>query len=335
MRAAVMQGLHRPLAVETIADPAPAPGQVVLKVGRCGICGSDLHMTEDEAFGVGAGDILGHEFAGEVVEAGEGVTRLAPGDLVSVIPIRGCGECEACRAGEPAWCARMMLQGGGYAEYAATNERQCIRLPRGLSLADGAIIEPVAVALHGVNLSGLRKGERVLILGAGPIGLAVAFWARRFGAGAVVVQDIARYQKTRAFEMGATDFVVDPEYPVGAAERALGGKADIVFECVGLPGLIAQAVDQVRVKGTVLVLGLCTKPDSFVPFTALSKEVRIQTSAFFTEAEYQASLDALEKGAAEPRALVSDTIALDEVPDRFEALRRRTHDCKVLISPGG
>jgi (R,R)-butanediol dehydrogenase/meso-butanediol dehydrogenase/diacetyl reductase len=135
-------------------------------------------------------------------------------------------------------------------------------------------------------------------------------------------------------EMGATGFLVDRDDPVGAAERALGGKADIVFECVGVPGLIAQAVDQVRVKGTVLVLGLCTRPDTFVPFTALSKEVRIQTSAFFTTQEYQASLDVLERGAAEPRALVTDTIALADVPERFEALRHRTHDCKVLISPG-
>jgi (R,R)-butanediol dehydrogenase/meso-butanediol dehydrogenase/diacetyl reductase len=334
MQAAVMQGLHKPLAVEAVDDPTPEAGQVVLKVGRCGICGSDLHMTEDEAFGVSMGDILGHEFAGEVVEAAAGVLALKPGDLVSVIPIRGCGTCESCLAGEPAWCSQMMLQGGGYAEFAATMEHQCVKLPEGLSLSDGAIIEPVAVALHGVNLSGMQKGDKVLVLGAGPIGLAAAFWARHFGAREVVVQDIADYQQERAMEMGASRFIVDREDPVGAAERALGGKADIVFECVGIPGLIAQAIDQVRVKGTVLVLGLCTRPDSFVPFTALSKEVRIQTSAFFTTQEYQASLDVLERGAAEPRALVTDTIALGDVPARFEALKQRTHDCKVLIKPG-
>ncbi|MBC7986566.1 MAG: alcohol dehydrogenase catalytic domain-containing protein [Sphingomonadaceae bacterium] len=334
MRAAVMQGLHKPLTVESIADPRPAPGEVVLRVARCGICGSDLHMTEDPMFGMGAGDVLGHEFAGEVVEA-NAAEGLKPGDLVSVIPIRGCGRCASCRAGEPAWCAEMALQGGGYAEYATARAHQCVPLPAGLSLADGAIIEPVAVALHGVNLAGLEPGAKVLILGAGPIGLAVAFWARRAGASAVIVQDIADWQRERAMEMGATGFIVDRDDPVGAAERALGGKADVVFECVGVPGLIAQAVDQVRVKGTVLVLGLCTRPDSFIPFTALSKEVRIQTSAFFTTREYRRSLDVLEAGAAEPRALVTGTIGLDEVPERFESLRTRTHDCKVLIAPGG
>jgi (R,R)-butanediol dehydrogenase/meso-butanediol dehydrogenase/diacetyl reductase len=206
-------------------------------------------------------------------------------------------------------------------------------LPKSASLADGAIIEPLAVALHGVNMSGLRSGDQVLILGAGPIGLAVAFWARRAGAAKVVVQDIADHQRDRAIAMGASGFVADADDPVGAAERALGGKADIVFECVGVPGLIAQAVTQVRNRGTILLLGLCTRPDTFNSFAMLSKEVRLITSAFFTRQEYEAALDALDAGAAEPRHLVTGTIALDDTPERFEALRRRTYDCKVLIAP--
>ena len=133
--------------------------------------------------------------------------------------------------------------------------------------------------------------------------------------------------------MGATGFICDQDNPVQAALEALGGLADIVFECVGLPGVIAQAIEQVRVKGTVLILGLCTQPDTLVPFVALSRELRLQTSAFFTLQEYQSSLDALEAGAAEPRHLITDTIQLDEVPDTFEALKHRTHQCKVLICP--
>lgn len=333
MRAAVVQGLHRPLALADLPDPEPGEGEVVLRVARCGICGSDLHMTEDAAFGACAGDVLGHEFAGEVVALGRGVRGLKTGDRVSAIPIASCGHCASCRAGEPAWCAEMRLQGGGYAEYAAVHARQCIALPESASLADGAIVEPLAVALHGVQLSGLAAGDRVLVLGAGPIGLATAFWARRMGAARVVVQDIARHQEARAAEMGATGFVVDPDAPVEAAERALGGKADIVFECVGLPGLIAQAVEQVRVKGAVVILGLCTRPDSFVPFRAISKEVRLLTSAFFKRQEYEAALDMLNAGQAAPRALVTDTVPLDRVPETFEALRRRGPQCKVLIAP--
>lgn len=333
MKAVTFQALHTPLAFETLPDPTPGEGQVVVKVGRCGICGSDLHMTEDAMYGCRHGDVLGHEFAGEVVALGKGAEGLATGDLVSVIPLKSCGRCEHCRRGEVQWCAEFGLQGGGYAEYALTRPNQCVKLPADLSLADGAIIEPLAVALHGVNLSGLEKGDTVLVLGAGPIGLAVAFWARRMGAAKVAIQDIAEFQKSRALEMGADVFVVDPADPVGSAERALGGKADVVFECVGLPGLIAQAVEQVRPRGTILLLGLCTKPDTFNSFAMLSKEVRLVTSAFFTIPEYRASLDALAEGAIEPRLLVTDTISLGETPEVFESLKHRTHQCKVLIAP--
>jgi (R,R)-butanediol dehydrogenase/meso-butanediol dehydrogenase/diacetyl reductase len=332
MKAVTFQALHTPLAFETLPDPTPDAGEVVVKVGRCGICGSDLHMTEDAAYGCKHGDVLGHEFAGEVVATGREVEDLRTGDLVSVIPLVSCGACEHCRKGEVQWCARFGLQGGGYAEYALTRPNQCVKLPAGLSLADGAIVEPLAVALHGVNLSGLKAGDKALVLGAGPIGLAVAFWAKRLGA-RVAVQDIADFQRDRALGMGADVFVVDPADPVGSAEQSLGGKADVVFECVGIPGLIDQAVKQVRNRGAVLLLGLCTRPDPINSFAMLSKEVRLVTSAFFTVPEYQASLDALAAGAMEPRLLVTDTISLADTPEVFESLKRRTSQCKVLIAP--
>lgn len=337
MKAVTFQGLHQPLAYEDLPDPTPQAGELVVKVGRCGICGSDLHMTEDAAYGCQKGDVLGHEFAGEVVALGPsgGKDTNGPkvGDLVSVIPLKSCGQCEHCRKGEVQWCSAFGLQGGGYGEYAVTRPNQCVPLPTGLTLADGALIEPLAVALHGINLSGIRTGDKVLVLGAGPIGLAVAFWARRYGAARVAVQDITAFQQSRAEEMGADVFVVAPPDPVGSAERALGGKADIVFECVGVPGLIAQAVEQVRPRGTILLLGLCTRPDTFNSFAMLSKEVRLVTSAFFTVPEYEASLAALEQGAVQPRTMVSGTITLAETPSVYEALKRRTEQCKVMIAP--
>ena len=333
MKAVTFQALHTPLAFETLPDPTPGDGQVVVKVGRCGICGSDLHMTEDAMYGCEHGDVLGHEFAGEVVALGNGTEGLKTGDLVSVIPLMSCGHCGHCRKGEVQWCDHFGLQGGGYAEYAVTRPNQCVKLPLDVSLADGAIIEPLGVALHGVNLSGLQKNDKVLVLGAGPIGLAVAFWAKRMGAAKVAVQDVAHFQETRALEMGADVFVVDPADPIGSAERGLGGKADIVFECVGIPGLIEQAVHQLRPRGTILLLGLCTRPDTFNSFAMLSKEVRLVTSAFFTVPEYRASLDALAEGAIEPRLLVTDTIGLADTPKVFEQLKHRTNQCKVLIAP--
>ena len=337
MKAVTFQTLHAPLRFENLPDPTPGEGEVIVKVGRCGICGSDLHMTEDAAYGCQHGDVLGHEFAGEVVALGPnapgGAEGLKTGDLVSVIPMMSCGRCEHCRKGEVQWCEQFRLQGGGYAEYALTRPNQCVRLPTDVSLADGALVEPLAIALHGINLSGLQPGDKVLVLGAGPIGLAVAFWARRMGAARVAVQDVVHFQESRALEMGADVFVVDPSDPIGSAERSLGGKADIVFECVGIPGLIEQAVHQLRPRGTILLLGLCTKPDTFNSFAMLSKEIRLVTSAFFTVQEYRASLDALAEGAVEPRLLVTDTIELADTPTVFEQLKHRTHQCKVLIAP--
>ena len=333
MRAAVFHGVGRKLCIETLPDPEPGPGEVVVQVRRCGICGSDLHMTEDPMFAVPPGAVLGHEFAGEIAAIGKGVEGLRVGDRVSVPPVKGCGHCPSCLKGEPAWCAQMALIGGGYGQYALAEARQIVRLPDALSLADGALVEPLAVALHGIMKSSLQVGDKVVILGAGPIGLATAFWARRMGAGQVVITDLNRFQEERAMTMGATAFVCGHEDHVLQADRILGGKADIVFECVGAPGMIAQAIEHIRIQGEVLVQGLCTRPDTLVPFKALSKETRIQFAAFFKTQEYQASLDALDQGAVEPRAMITDTIALDALPDVFEALRRRTHQCKVLVEP--
>jgi (R,R)-butanediol dehydrogenase/meso-butanediol dehydrogenase/diacetyl reductase len=333
MKAVTFQGLHTPLAYEDIPDPVPGAGELVVEVGRCGICGSDLHMTEDAAYSCRKGDVLGHEFAGEVVALGKDTSGPRVGDLVSVIPLRSCGQCAHCRKGEVQWCSAFGLQGGGYAQYAVTRPNQCVPLPSGLSLADGAIIEPLAVSLHGVNLARIESGDRVLVLGAGPIGLAAAFWAKRAGAAKVAVQDIAEFQRHRALAMGADAFVVDPADPVGSAERALGGKADVVIECVGIPGLIDQAVQQVRNRGTILLLGLCTKPDTIHTFPMLTKEVKLVTSAFFTVPEYEAALAALEKGATEPRVMVTDTISLTDTPAVYESLKRRTEQCKVMIAP--
>jgi threonine dehydrogenase-like Zn-dependent dehydrogenase len=183
MKAAIFDALGQPLRIGEMPDPTPGPDEVILRVCRCGICGSDLHMTEDATFGLKGGEVIGHEFSGEVVAIGRDVTHLKTGDRVAAAPLKGCGACRACAAGEPAWCENTMaLIGGGYAEYAALAARQVRKLPVDVSLADGALTEPLAVALHGVRRSGMKPGDRVLVVGAGAIGLAVVFWARRMGA---------------------------------------------------------------------------------------------------------------------------------------------------------
>lgn len=335
MLAALFDRIGEPLHIAHAEEPKPKRDSLLLKVCRCGICGSDLHMTEDPVFGVRQGDILGHEFSGEVIEIGADVEGFKLGDQVTVAPNRGCGHCPSCLAGDPAWCADMVLIGGGYAQYSAVTARQCRKLPVGISASDGALSEPLSVALHGVMQAKMQQGDKVLVVGAGAIGLAVAFWARRLGAGKVAVTDLHTYQEERAMALGANAFVqADAEQSPNVA-KALGGAPDIVFECVGKPGLIDHCIGLVRPRGKVVVLGLCTPRDHLDSFRAISKEVTIIMSVFFTMHEFATAIDALDSGRYAPQNLITETVSLGSMPGAFEALRRRTTQCKVLVDPFG
>jgi (R,R)-butanediol dehydrogenase/meso-butanediol dehydrogenase/diacetyl reductase len=333
MKAAIFDAMGQPLRVGTVETPEATAGQVLLKVCRCGICGSDLHMTEDPTFGLQGGEVIGHEFSGEVIDVGAGVTSLKVGDQVSAAPLRGCGACASCLKGEPAWCANFSLIGGGYAEFAAVDAFQCRKLPWGISAVDGALAEPLGVALHGIMRARMQPGATVLVVGAGAIGLAVAFWARRMGAGKVVVVDMHDHQRERAMDLGATEFLISgPDLEARVAD-ACGAAPEIVFECVGKPGLIDHCIGLVAPRGRVVVLGLCTAPDHMDSFRAISKEVEIVMSVFFTMPEFELAIRALDAGTYAPQHLISDTVSLAAMPEAFEALRKRTTQCKVLIDP--
>lgn len=335
MRAIVFDAVGSPLRVDTAPDPTPDPDEVVLRTAACGICGSDLHITEDPApFGIGGGFVLGHEIAGEVVAAGADVRDLAVGDRVAVSPMRGCGHCDRCTAGDPARCAELVLIGGGYAEYVKVAARQCRVLPDGVSVADGALAEPLSVALHCIVRSGMQPGDRVAILGAGPIGLLVGFWARRMGASRVVMADRHMHQRERALRLGATDYVLSDANLSQRLADASGGPPDIVFECVGKPGLLKAATDAVKLQGKVIGVGLCIGGDEWDPFVALSKEIDLIFSVFFHQKnEFGVALDALAGGPFAPQQIITDRIDLSLVPQVFEGLRQRTTQCKVLIQP--
>lgn len=334
IRAAVFKGPGRPLEVEQLPDPQPMDGEVVLKVGSCGICGSDLHMTDGHgAFQMPSGHVLGHEFAGEIVALGKGVTAFRVGDLVTAMPTTGCGTCPACLKGEPKWCPQRASMQGGYAEFLRTKATSCVKLAANLSLEDGALVEPLAVGLHGVEQARMQVGDRVLIIGAGPVGLATLFWARRMGAGKIAVTASSTRRADLAMQMGATCFVPPSDNPVEAVNAALGGSPDIVFECVGIPGMIARSIDHVKPAGTVVVMGFCTEMDQIMPFSALFKEVRMNFAILYAIRDFQVSIDTLDAGHVEPRAMITDRISLDQTPAMFEALRQRSSQCKVLINP--
>ncbi len=359
MRAAVFKGVGQSLAIERSADPTPGDGQIVIKVGRCGICASDLHFTDgrSEKYLYSPGTVPGHEVAGEIVAIGTGVTRVKVGDPVASMPFAGCGDCDFCRAGRQIFCPNWRRGSGGYAEYVLHHENAVVRLPSTLSMADGALVEPFAVALRGVSLARMPTGASVLIFGAGPMGLATAYWARRHGASRIAVVARSRRREELAMIMGADHFLsLDDLPPLGAsvagaeadsfvpagnqptglaavAVAALGGLPEIVFDCVGDPGSMSQAIGCVRPTGTVVVVGFCLEPDTFVPADAASKEVRIQFSAVYDTAEFEHAARMLDLGSTGPSSMITGVVGLDGLPAQFEALRGSTHHCKVMIDP--
>lgn len=333
MKAAIFQALGQPLAVEDVADPQPGEEQVVIEIARSGICASDLHATRDPAFHTRKGDVLGHEFAGTVVDVGSGVGRVRRGDRVAVLPLLGCGRCGPCLRGYPSHCDRFGLTGGGYAEYAVSHERQCMRLPSTVSDEDGALVEPMAVGAHAAVVGEVSVGHRVLVIGAGPIGLAVAFWARRFGATAVAVSAPSRRREHLAMAVGATTFLTLDECTPEGFQAHMGGPPDIVFECVGIAEAVRSAFDYVASRGAVVMVGLCTDKVQIDPFLAMHKEIRYLNSAFYSIGEFQAAIDVFDAGVTDPRTMITDRVGMDTFVDAFEGLRDRSSQCKILVTP--
>jgi (R,R)-butanediol dehydrogenase/meso-butanediol dehydrogenase/diacetyl reductase len=334
MKAAVFQGVGKPLSIETVPDPAPASQEVIIKIGRCGICGTDLHMTDGHGMMYPIGTIPGHEFAGEVVALGSEVHGIKMGDRVAAQPLTGCGVCASCLAGEPKHCLHMVGIGSAFAQYTRAGYRECVKLPSSLSLSDGALIEPLAVGLHGVLVSKAGPGARILIIGAGPIGLAVAYSAKRVGAERIAVMARSKRHEKFAFQMGATHFLTVGDDPAAGAAEILGGTPDIVFECVGQSGMLNLAMNCVGRKGTVVVLGFCSVADSISPSDFLFKELKLIYSNTYSTREFEIIADALDSGAVEPRGIVTETVSLDDLPSMFESLRKPSAHCKVMVDPG-
>jgi len=333
MRAAVFTGVGQPLEIRELPDPEPGPGEVVLRIERCGICGTDLHFTDGSGATYELGSVPGHESGAEVVALGKGVDFLKVGDRVVPHPARGCGSCAECLSGSPFWCSQTRFNMGGFSQYKVSGARACIPLPDGLSLADAAIVEPLTCGLHGVSLAAPRPGAPVLVIGAGPIGLAAIFWARRLGAGRIVAAARSTRHEEMAMVMGADAFLpMDEAFPARLQE-ALGGAPELVLECAGAPGLISTSAELVRPRGTIMVLGLCFHAEAFVPATAALKEVTVRFAMGTLLSEFRVVADTLASGHVEPLAMVTDTVSLDELPASFEALRRPGSQCKVLVDP--
>jgi (R,R)-butanediol dehydrogenase/meso-butanediol dehydrogenase/diacetyl reductase len=323
------------LVVETVPDPTPEPGELVLRVSACGISGSDLRAHQLGL--IPAGSVMGHEFCGEVTESGHGHKA---GDRVCALPSISCGECDRCRSGLGAYCSSRKSIGfgasnGAFAEYVTVVPHETVRLPDGIDSTLGALVEPLAVGLHAVNVGRIRRGETCLVLGAGPVGLAAALWARHFGAGQVIVSEITPARRALAVRMGATKSL-DPRaagLDSSLAEIAPEGP-EVVFEAVGAPGVIAEAIDRARFRGRVVVAGLGFSADTIQPLAATSKEVSLSFVLAYEKDDFQYTVDMMEQERIEPLPIVTDRIGLDDVPEAFRALAKPDSQCKVVAYPG-
>lgn len=321
--------------VVDVDDPRPAPGELLLRVAANGICGSDVSTAPLLPPGI----IMGHEFAGEVIGHGNGADhdQWPAGTPVAVMPVAGCGHCRACAVGDIARCASAQTLGlglgaGALAEFVCVPAGSCVRLdtlvPAGaeVDLVGAAITEPLAVGLHAVSAARVAPGDRVLVIGAGPVGLAVLHWLSRSTASTVVCSDKAAPRRTAAADNGATTSLDPADVPSGAF--------DVVIECAGKPGVIAAAIDAAAPLGTVVVAGVCLSADSFLPVAGVVKELTLRFVSYYTRAEFEAAARAVVTGSVASDAFVSERAGLDSVGRVIAELGSPGDQRKVLIVPG-
>jgi L-iditol 2-dehydrogenase len=333
VRAAIYPGEGRAPVIEDLPDPEPGPDDVLIRVRRCGICGTDLSMTKGGTWDYGKNVQFGHEYSGEIVDVGANVADFKVGERIAVLPSVACGQCESCRAhGNNVLChARPASAMVGFAEFASVPVSVATRLPSILSFADGALIEPLAISLYGVKFARIDPGDRVLVLGGGTVALYAIYWARRLGAGRIVAMSRSARRKDLSLTMGADAFVAYGEGEIDEVREALGGSPEVLFECVGAEGMLSKAVTHSAQFGRIISLGFCTAPDSIIPGVASYKCVSLQFAVGYSMKEFLYIAGQMDKGHVDPKTIITRNIALNDLPQMFGALRKPNDDTKVHV----
>jgi 2-desacetyl-2-hydroxyethyl bacteriochlorophyllide A dehydrogenase len=340
MRAAVFKEVGKPLVVETIEAPKCGATDLILKVCNCGICGSDLHMTEATSIQpLPGGSVMGHEFAGEVVEVGSAVKgKWKEGDRVAGFPYIRCGECAGCREGGGGFsvCEKGISVGlgqshGAYAEYVRIGANGAHRLPDIVSFQEGAMVEPLAVGLHAVDKAQMPRGATVLVIGAGPVGLSVMLWAKFLGARHVIVSDRAPLRAKMAARFGATDAIDPSKALIPQVEAIAGHGPEFIFECVGAPGMINEIMMMAPRNCKIIVAGVCQQMDMILPLMGVVKELCLQFVLGYRPADFDYVIDMIAKDRVDVEHMITDVVNLDGLPAAFDALRKPVHQCKVML----
>jgi threonine dehydrogenase-like Zn-dependent dehydrogenase len=337
MRAAVLrdgQMVYR----DDVPDPVPESGQVLVGVRACGICGSDLHFAAHGAQVVEmsnqmAGDVggmgidlnrdifMGHEFSAEILEAGPDTETPPAGTMVTSIPVL-----LSTKGFEPIVYSNTTL--GGYAERMLLSAPLLVPIPNGLDPKHAALTEPMAVGLHAVNKSNIAPGEAALVIGCGPIGIAIIAALRMRSVETIVAADFSTKRRDLATAMGAHQ-TVDPAQgsPFDAAKPA------VVFEAVGAPGIINDMIVRARRNTRLVIAGVCMEPDTVHPFFAIPKEINIQFVVTYDPAEFTGSLRAIAEGDIDVAPVITGEVGLDGVGQAFDDLADPERHCKILVTP--
>lgn len=318
------------LTVEEVPTPRPGPGEVLVRVSLCGICGSDLHRY---AYGLMApGVIMGHEFVGTVEALGEGVTGLRLGQRV----IRGYkGPLGPRYSARDKGFTADPLAPGGYGEYATLPAGAAMPVPDNLSDEEAALVEPLSVAVHAVRRSALKVGDNVALLGAGPIGLLALQTIRQAGAGCLIVSEPVAARRELALQLGA-DHVLDPfgVEPVNEVVRLTGGLGpDVVFECAGAKPTLQQSLVMARQQGQVVLVALCMEPCQVAPLEWIGREVQLQCAYASERADWLIALNLLATGKVKGRPLISKVVPLAEIQAAFQGLLNPSDELQVLVRP--
>ena len=339
---AIVAHAARDLRIEDHPIPAPGPGEVLIRMARGGICGSDLHYYNHGGFGtvrLREPMVLGHEVAGHVIALGHGVTGLAEGDLVAISPSRPCHDCEYCRKGQHNHCLNMRFYGsampfphvqGAFQEVIAADARQCAPA-HGLTPAEAAMAEPLAVVLHAAGRAGDLMGRHVLVTGCGPIGQLAVMVARAAGAASVVATDLSPFTLAMAARVGA-----DATHDVGRNPSALDrytadkGHFDVMFECSGTAAALVAALPALRPGAIVMQLGL--GGDMTLPVQAMTaKEISLRGSFRF-HAEFFTAVAMMQGKRLDVTPLVTQTLPLADAVAAFDLASDRSRAVKVQIA---
>jgi (R,R)-butanediol dehydrogenase / meso-butanediol dehydrogenase / diacetyl reductase len=346
MRAGIISGL-RSFELIDVPEPTPAPGQAVVEIQLCGICGSDVHAyVEGWSY---APSLCGHEWFGEVValaaDAAGAKGGVKEGDLVMGGIAPGCGRCDYCRIGRPQYCQPAFREyngmgenpspNGGFAPFLGIDARRLAVMPPEMSAVAGAVVEPASVAFHAVRQSGMRPGDSVAVVGAGPIGQLTAQCARIAGAGLVVVVEPDQARRDKAVSLGA-DVGLDggPETRTKLRELTGGLGVDVAFDAAGVPQTLEASIDLLRRGGTACLVGATSRPAEVRTNRWMAKEIRLVTSMVFTRDEATTVGRLIVDGRMPAAAIHEGTIGLDDLGPTIEGMaEREITSLKLMVDP--